>query len=69
MTGRFVVRLVFYWAAQVADSVFPMHLLKRVQSALSGLMDGSLSTLAPIFAAALASHRPLTAFSAGQRPP
>jgi len=30
--------------------------------ASSGLMDGSLSTLAPIFAVALATHRPLTAF-------
>ena len=36
-------------------------LLERVQPALSGLMDGSLSTLAPIFAVALATHRPLTA--------
>ena len=40
-------------------------LLKRVQPALSGLMDGSLSTLAPIFAVALATHRPLTAFFTG----
>jgi hypothetical protein len=30
-------------------------LLTRVQPALSGLMDGSLSTLAPIFAVVLAS--------------
>ena len=40
-------------------------LLKRVQPALSGLMDGSLSTLAPIFAVVLAPHRPLTAFFTG----
>jgi VIT1/CCC1 family predicted Fe2+/Mn2+ transporter len=40
-------------------------LLSRVQPALSGLMDGSLSTLAPIFAVVLATHRPLTAFYAG----
>jgi len=40
-------------------------LLTRVQPALSGLMDGSLSTLAPIFAVALATHRPLTAFYTG----
>src|SRR6201982_3505508 len=40
-------------------------LLERVQPALSGLMDGSLSTLAPIFAVALATHRPLTAFFTG----
>ena len=40
-------------------------LLTRVQPALSGLMDGSLSTLAPIFAVALATHHPLTAFFTG----
>jgi erythrin-vacuolar iron transport family protein len=40
-------------------------LLTRVQPALSGLMDGSLSTLAPIFAVALATHRPLIAFFTG----
>ena len=40
-------------------------LLKRVQPALSGLMDGSLSTLAPIFAVVLATHHPLTAFYNG----
>jgi len=40
-------------------------LLQRVQPGLSGLMDGSLSTLAPIFAVALATHRPLTAFYTG----
>src|SRR5246500_1156655 len=40
-------------------------LLRRVQPALSGLMDGSLSTLAPIFAVMLATHHPLTAFFTG----
>jgi len=40
-------------------------LLQRVQPALSGLMDGSLSTLAPIFAVALATHDPRTAFYTG----
>jgi VIT1/CCC1 family predicted Fe2+/Mn2+ transporter len=40
-------------------------LLQRVQPALTGLIDGSLSTLAPIFAVALATHRPHTAFFAG----
>ena len=37
----------------------------RIQPALSGLMDGSLSTLAPIFAVILATHHPLTAFYTG----
>src|ERR1700742_450550 len=32
-------------------------LLERVQPALSDLMDGSLSILAPIFAVVLATHR------------
>jgi hypothetical protein len=42
-----------------------VFLLRRVQPALSGLMDGSLSTLAPIFAVVLATHHPLTAFFTG----
>src|SRR6202142_4271649 len=50
--------------APVADDR-QAFLLRRVQPALSGLMDGSLSTLAPIFAVALATHRPLTAFFTG----
>jgi VIT1/CCC1 family predicted Fe2+/Mn2+ transporter len=40
-------------------------LLQRVQPAMTGLIDGSLSTLAPIFAVALATHRPHVAFFAG----
>jgi erythrin-vacuolar iron transport family protein len=40
-------------------------LLTRVQPALSGLMDGSLSTLAPIFAVILATHHPIIAFYTG----
>jgi VIT1/CCC1 family predicted Fe2+/Mn2+ transporter len=40
-------------------------LLQRVQPAMTGLIDGSLSTLAPIFAVAFATHRPIYAFFAG----
>src|SRR5207302_5977452 len=40
-------------------------LLRRVQPAMTGLIDGSLSTLAPIFSVALATHRPRYAFFAG----
>lgn len=40
-------------------------LLQRVQPALTGLIDGSLSTLAPMFAVALATHKPHYAFFAG----
>jgi VIT1/CCC1 family predicted Fe2+/Mn2+ transporter len=39
--------------------------LQRVQPALLGLMDGSVSTLAPLFAAAELTHRPLSAFYVG----
>src|SRR6476646_10440086 len=40
-------------------------LLQRVQPAMVGLIDGSLSTLAPIFAVVLASHDTRFAFIAG----
>ena len=40
-------------------------LLQRVQPAMVGLVDGSLSTLAPIFSIALATHNPRYAFIAG----
>jgi erythrin-vacuolar iron transport family protein len=52
-----------------ADVVQPAgersFLLQRVQPAMTGLIDGSLSTLAPIFSVALATHRPHYAFFAG----
>ena len=40
-------------------------LLRVVQPGLAGLMDGSVSTLAPIFATAFATHKPFTAFLIG----
>jgi len=40
-------------------------LLQRVQPAMTGLIDGSLSTIAPIFAVAFATHQPRYAFLAG----
>ncbi len=40
-------------------------LLQRVQPAMVGLVDGSLSTLAPIFSIALATHDTRYAFIAG----
>jgi len=40
-------------------------LLQRVQPAMTGLIDGSLSTLAPIFSVALATHQTRYAFFAG----
>jgi erythrin-vacuolar iron transport family protein len=41
------------------------YLLKIVQPALLGLMDGSVSTLAPLFASAFATRSPHTAFLVG----
>ena len=40
-------------------------LLQRVQPAMVGLIDGSLSTLAPIFGIAIYTHKPHAAFVAG----
>jgi erythrin-vacuolar iron transport family protein len=40
-------------------------LLQRAQPAMTGLIDGSLSTLAPIFVVAFATHQPHDAFLAG----
>ena len=39
--------------------------LQTVQPGLAGLMDGSVSTLAPIFAVAFATHKPHYAFLTG----
>ena len=40
-------------------------LLQRAQPAMIGLIDGSLSTLAPIFGIVFYTHQPHTAFIAG----
>src|ERR687887_1958366 len=40
-------------------------LLQRVQPAMVGLIDGSLSTLAPIFGIVFYTHKPIYAFAAG----
>ncbi|MBZ5612072.1 MAG: rubrerythrin [Acidobacteriia bacterium] len=42
-----------------------LFVLQVVQPGLAGLMDGSVSTLAPVFAAAYATHKPLDAFLVG----
>jgi hypothetical protein len=44
------------------DEAARSFLLRVVQPGLTGLMDGSVSTLAPIFATAFATHTPFTAF-------
>lgn len=53
-----------------ARSVEDLHarkqfVLQYVQPGLAGLMDGSVSTLAPIFAAALSTHNSFSAFLVG----
>jgi rubrerythrin len=42
-----------------------IFVLQIVQPGLAGLMDGSVSTLAPVFAAAFATHNSRTAFLVG----
>lgn len=41
------------------------YILQTIQPGLAGLMDGSVSTLAPIFAAAFATHSPHVTFVIG----
>jgi rubrerythrin len=42
-----------------------LFVLQIVQPGLAGLMDGSVSTLAPVFAAAFATHKSWDAFAVG----
>lgn len=42
-----------------------LFVLQIVQPGLAGLMDGSVSTLAPVFAAAFATHNPWDTFVVG----
>jgi erythrin-vacuolar iron transport family protein len=47
------------------DSARRMFVLQYVQPGLAGLMDGSVSTLAPLFAAAFATHNTWATFLVG----
>ena len=51
-------------ASEDAES-HKQFVLQYVQPGLAGLMDGSVSTLAPIFAAAFATHNPWQTFLVG----
>jgi rubrerythrin len=51
--------------AQEDESHRKLFLLQIVQPGLAGLMDGSVSTLAPLFAAAFATHNSWPAFLVG----
>jgi len=48
-----------------AQTARRMFVLRVIQPGLAGLMDGSVSTLAPVFAAAFATGRPWDAFAVG----
>lgn len=48
-----------------AETEHRMFVLQVVQPGLAGLMDGSVSTLAPLFAAAFATRNPWDAFLVG----
>jgi rubrerythrin len=50
---------------QEAEAARRAFLLRFVQPGLAGLMDGSVSTLAPVFAAAFATHNSWDAFLVG----
>jgi rubrerythrin len=47
------------------EAIDKNFLLQVIQPGLVGLMDGSVSTLAPIFAVAFATHRPFITFLVG----
>ena len=51
--------------AEEAETERRMFLLQYVQPGLAGLMDGSVSTLAPLFAAAFATHHTWETFLVG----
>jgi rubrerythrin len=51
--------------AKEEETARRMFVLQYVQPGLAGLMDGSVSTLAPLFAAAFATQRPWDAFLVG----
>jgi VIT1/CCC1 family predicted Fe2+/Mn2+ transporter len=51
--------------ASSGDEAARRFLLRVVQPGLAGLMDGSVSTLAPIFATAFTTHNSFTAFLVG----
>ena len=54
-----------FHALRTRDDTSRNFLLRVVQPGLAGLMDGSVSTLAPIFATAFATHHAFFAFLVG----
>jgi len=49
----------------IAKDTAAQYVLQKVQPALLGLMDGSVSTLAPLFAAVGLTHQTIRLFLSG----
>src|SRR5471030_2917854 len=62
ITYRYPMTIKNHTHSKKADA---QYVLQKVQPALLGLMDGSVSTLAPIFAAAGLTGQPMKAFFVG----
>lgn len=62
LTERYLTREA---RAGESESQRRAFVLQYVQPGLVGLMDGSVSTLAPLFAAAFATHKPFETFLVG----
>lgn len=60
--GKMEVEADYHEESQTRHRLF---VLQVIQPGLAGLMDGSVSTLAPLFAAAFATHDSLQAFRVG----
>src|SRR5579859_5189594 len=70
MTNHVLWRMGDRWRAGVGPKALGSgdnhrQVLQVVQPALAGMMDGSVSTLAPLFATALATRNSHTAFLVG----
>jgi VIT1/CCC1 family predicted Fe2+/Mn2+ transporter len=63
--GEVVDAAAGHLPSQRASDPQQQRVLQIVQPALAGMMDGSVSTLAPLFATALATHDAHTAFLVG----
>jgi erythrin-vacuolar iron transport family protein len=65
LAGRLGQRMMPTEKAAEDETAKRLFVLQIVQPGLAGLIDGSVSTLAPIFAAAFATHRSWDAFLVG----
>jgi erythrin-vacuolar iron transport family protein len=65
IVGEVADAAALHAASQAANDPRQQRVLQVVQPALAGMMDGSVSTLAPLFATALATGNSHTAFLVG----